>query len=500
MDGAERGSEEPPDGAQARRVTSRTRPGCSPLESPLLGGMGVLVAAAGIVWFVTLATTSWITWGLLLAPVGLFLLGLWPQMSLKRADLQMQLGDAFGEMLRDSADSRYLEAPAATPRYAIEIVEGKGEPEGPARLELSQLPATPPVGDPAAARKRFYERFWAQQHTQFTLWRRGLLQTSTFHFWLTRRLRGLAGSEIYAGLTPGEGWNQVAETVRETDFGDFMKHLVDDMLESTSSGQDGAAYRWRQELRKDGGSGGEEDGEEVRRRIDKHLLASCGGVLRSAWIARWWLGPGTRLDPTVYNEKRRVRAMVAVLTATARHRTWLNPLLLAFVVAALAPLPFSDADRTLARAIRTSNEWLPAVPEIDDAVLAKLGPDPLAIPFELGKAQLSPGQRESLRGFAQAAGHRSIVIACWTDTSGPSGENSRLAVLRCRRVREVLEEIVPREQIRMRAYGEDALRDPTENGVVHDGNRVALLGAFESGVVRSAYAFVLERMAHQGRY
>jgi len=82
---------------------------------------------------------------------------------------------------------------------------------------------------------RCLRSFWGLQHDQFSSWRRGLIPTDTYEFWLARRLSERDNSPFSEKLfsnkpedrpTFREGWKEVRDMFANTDFVNFMNAVI----------------------------------------------------------------------------------------------------------------------------------------------------------------------------------------------------------------------------------------------------------------------------------
>lgn len=179
---------------------------------------------------------------------------LWPQLKLKRADIALKHGELFAALIEEA--------------YSDGKKSWKTSPD---------------------SAHSFYERFWALQQNQFSLWRQGLLADDTLVYWLSRRVSGLMQADTFYGKTAAHGWHDIRKMFEGTDFGAFMGALI----AASHSG---------------------DDGETRRRKIERALIASMTrgkGGLRLGyviWLYRWFAM--SRPDLTADSTKRDLQTAI----------------------------------------------------------------------------------------------------------------------------------------------------------------------------------------------
>jgi hypothetical protein len=119
---------------------------------------------------------------------GIFWFGLWPQVKAKQADVALKYLTAYDEL-------------------ALEAHSGERQKW------------------PHKARS-FFRRFWTLQHSEFGMFRFGLLAADTYAFWVLCRVREIQADTKVYGWTYKEGWRNTAERFSQTDFQKFMKVLM----------------------------------------------------------------------------------------------------------------------------------------------------------------------------------------------------------------------------------------------------------------------------------
>lgn len=137
-----------------------------------------------------------------------FLVTTFRQLHYKRVDTMLEFQKRFHELVDYKSD---LEPPPS------QNSDDQNEPQNNEGQQATQIKTTE---DPAIKRHNWLH--WSLQHQQFSIWRKGLLSHSTYHFWMSRRVLDESLPERNFEL---KQWESMSQYFVATDYHKFMTEL-----------------------------------------------------------------------------------------------------------------------------------------------------------------------------------------------------------------------------------------------------------------------------------